>query len=163
MFELTLGLHIIVVCLSSAMPHWSIITYLTYKKPLALVMTFSSMFSCRSPADMICRTLPLGIPTKNPPYLLTGESFQHGTTVVLLRVAPLFCDPVPSSSACVQTPLYHYTVASRSDFFVFRTCSTNFLTALQLFSLPVIFSMTSVGLILPIQRQQLKKSMFGIV
>ena len=48
------------------------------------------MHSCRSPPDMICRTLPLGILTKNPPYFLTGESFHLGTTVVLLRGGPLF-------------------------------------------------------------------------
>ena len=48
------------------------------------------MHSRKSSPVVICRPLPLGIPTKNLPYLLTGESFHLGTTVVLLRSRPLF-------------------------------------------------------------------------
>ena len=56
------------------------------------------MHSWISPPDMICWTLPMGV----PPYLPTRESFHLGTTVVLLCGGPLLwhmmqfyhCQPV---------------------------------------------------------------------
>ena len=75
-------------------------------------------------------------------------------------------NPVLSLSACVQASLYFYATASRSDFFLVRTCSAKNFTAFKLSLLFVIFS-TFVGLKTPIsasrrwrfsaQWQQLKK------